>query len=293
MLAAEFERRGHVVRIFDYNLWSKQYKEFRRQAQTVDAVHFIGAVGLRKFWQARFIRKRLKAALLVHIVGSEIVRFRKIGLFDKWMWLAALKQAHRVFAVAPWLTDEWNARLSVETFPVFFRDYQKRRTRSPQNFTVLVYLPQSRPEFYGAEIVKRLIEQHPEMRFLLLGHNPCKQARPNVTALPVDFNRDMNEVYNQSSVLLRLTEHDGLSNMVLEALANDLPVVWTYSLPHVITVERRYEAVEKTLNELREHPAPIHSSTWAGETFHFKRLTDQLLDLYEHPLRPLKQDFLG
>ena len=290
MLAAEYERHGHEVLIYDYNFWGKQFAEFRRMAGRVHAVHFIGAVGLRKIWHAWILRYKMKTTVLVHIVGSEVFRYRKIGVLDKWMWISALKQAHRVFAVAPWLTREWKNKVPVETFPVFFKNYRKTRTQTPEKFTVLVYLPQSRPEFYGADIVRKLIKAQPQMHFLILGKNPCSRPRSNLTVRAIDFERDMDAVYNESSVLLRLTEHDGLSNMVLEALANDLPVIWTHRLPHVITVERRYDAVETALMKIQNQPQPVNSSEWTQKQFNLNRLAEQLFAFYEQPDKTLPAD---
>ncbi len=283
MLATEYERLGHKALVYDYNYWGKEFKSFRRNAWRADAVHFIGAVGLRKIWHAWILRYRMKATLVVHIVGSEVFRYRKIGVFDKWMWVGALKRAHRVFAVASWLTREWDQKLPVETFPVFFKNYRKTRTRAPQKFTVLVYLPETRPEFYGADIVRRLIQTQQQMHFLILGKNPCSEARPNLTVRAIDFERDMDAVYNESSVLLRLTEHDGLSNMVLEALANDLPVVWTYHLPHVFTVRRRYRDVESMLLKIQKQAPQVNSAQWIQRQFNMEKLAEQLLALYEQP----------
>ena len=60
---------------------------------------------------------------------------------------------------------------------------------------------------------------------------------------------EMKALYQQSKVFLRLTKHDGLSLSVLEAMANEMHVVWTYKFPHTSFLEQlSKEALLNTIN---------------------------------------------
>ena len=60
---------------------------------------------------------------------------------------------------------------------------------------------------------------------------------------------DMDALYAETTVLVRLTSHDGTSFMVLEALSRGRHVIWTYPMTGVIQASG-FEAVSGALREL-------------------------------------------
>ena len=84
---------------------------------------------------------------------------------------------------------------------------------------------------YGWDIIQQLIERHSEWHFLI-----------------ADGTKD--NIWQDIDVLLRPNRHDGLSRMVLEAQALNIPVIWSYETgkyvePDVETIERRLKIVEE------------------------------------------------
>jgi hypothetical protein len=59
----------------------------------------------------------------------------------------------------------------------------------------------------------------------------------------------MDALYRQTSVVVRLTSHDGTSFMVLEALSRGRHVIWTYPVPGVIHASG-FAAVSAALRDL-------------------------------------------
>ena len=87
----------------------------------------------------------------------------------------------------------------------------------PPNFTVLPYLPAPRREFYGQRHIWEAATALPDVRFLAVGRGERERnAPPNVQYLRQVG--DMDTWIDASSVLLRITPHDGLSLGVVEAL---------------------------------------------------------------------------
>lgn len=120
----------------------------------------------------------------------------------------------------------------------------------PSEFTLLIYLPSSRPFFYGSREVETVIHAFRDrpVKFLIVG-GWSVDAAPNLAVENLGWRYSLADVYSRSSALLRFTERDGLSLMVLEALAFGRHVLWTKSLPFVTQV-RTVEAIIAELNKL-------------------------------------------
>lgn len=94
---------------------------------------------------------------------------------------------------------------------------------------VLIYLPDGRESFYGYEKIVPLIEKFKDLQFLIIANkNNILSNYPNVTNL--GWITDMDAVWDQIGCLIRLTEHDGISRMVCEALARGKYIIFSQKL---------------------------------------------------------------
>jgi hypothetical protein len=145
-------------------------------------------------------------------------------------------------AVAPWLVDELNAAgIRARYLPIIGVEGTAAAPSSPRQPYVLTYLPEPRREFYGRDFVYEVARGLPDMRFLAVGAGEQDaEAPPNVRYL--GWRGNLNELYDQAFAILRVPEHDGMSLVVLEALARGRFVLWRYQLPGVHTVSTPEEA---------------------------------------------------
>ncbi|MDO8860416.1 hypothetical protein Q6D67_01790 [Haliea sp. E1-2-M8] len=91
---------------------------------------------------------------------------------------------------------------------------------------VLTYLPTERRTFYGEDMVIAAIEANPDLQFFIIAdESHSLNHYPNVTSL--GWVEDMREVWAQIGMLLRVTKHDGMPRMVLEALARRRYVIYS------------------------------------------------------------------
>lgn len=140
------------------------------------------------------------------------------------------------FADAPWLAQE----LDSIGIPARYRALTavpvgKSVAPLPTRFRVLTYLPVPRRRFYGETRIYALAHAMPAVEFLVIGNGePDTAAPPNVKFF--GHVRDVGELIDASTVLVRLPEHDGTSLMVLEALARARHVLWTHEFPGVRAV---------------------------------------------------------
>jgi hypothetical protein len=146
-------------------------------------------------------------------------------------------------AVAPWLVEELSkVGIRARYLPIMGVEGAADAPSSPRQPYVLTYLPEPRRQFYGRDFVYDVARGLPEMKFLVVGAGEQDpEAPPNVRYL--GWRGGLNDLYDQSFAILRVPEHDGMSLVVLEALARGRFVLWRYQLPGVCTVSTPEEAL--------------------------------------------------
>lgn len=94
---------------------------------------------------------------------------------------------------------------------------------------VLAYLPTKRRDFYGARAVEAAIRAHPNTTFFVLADEDHTLAHyENVASL--GWVSDMEQIWPRVGCVLRMTEHDGLPRMVLDALARGRYAIYRWPL---------------------------------------------------------------
>jgi hypothetical protein len=94
---------------------------------------------------------------------------------------------------------------------------------------VLVYLPSLRKEFYGVQVVERVIAANADLRFIVTGDDTHSLAAySNVESL--GWVSDMRSVYARAGCILRVTEHDGLPRMLIEGLLRGMYAIYSWPL---------------------------------------------------------------
>lgn len=178
---------------------------------------------------SRVIRKGIP--LVMHWVGTDVtttVAAKNDGTFEH----RQIEYAHHT-TEAPWLKEEL-ALVGIEAKILRHaqQDIAEKRAPFTGKFEVLSYFGKNREEFYGWKRVKALAEAMPDIRFNIVGSElQNEEVPPNVAVHGwVD---NMQELINRCTLTLRLTDHDGFANTVLEALANGRYVLFTYQTPGV------------------------------------------------------------
>jgi len=122
-------------------------------------------------------------------------------------------------------------------------------TALPEEPTVLSYWFDERFDFYGGQTVFNLARAFPEVKFLIVqaSGKGLTEVPANVQFLgPVD---NMPEIYRKCMCLVRMPRHDGLSAMVLEALANGRYVIYNHKCPFTSFAED-FDSACKALEEI-------------------------------------------
>jgi glycosyltransferase involved in cell wall biosynthesis len=120
----------------------------------------------------------------------------------------------------------------------------------PERFTVMLYVPRTRSDFYGRHAFEQLMRRlaGKPVRFLVVGGGSVEvPERADVENL--GWLDSLDGVYEQTTALIRFTKRDGLSLMVLEALSFGRHVLWTQQFPNVRHITD-YDDIERHVLEL-------------------------------------------
>ena len=110
--------------------------------------------------------------------------------------------------------------------------------------SVLVYLPAHRLEFYGAGVVREIAEWNPDLKFVIVG-DESHHLRDLPNVLSLGWISDMSRLYQQIGCVLRITAHDGLPRIVIDALQRGRYVIYSWPLEGCWLAKTAREAHEK------------------------------------------------
>lgn len=210
-----------------------------------DAWYSIGApIGDR--WLHLFARL-LRKPHIIHWVGTDIAQlYRDAGLRR----ICRNREVQHL-AEVDWTIDELRALgIDAALAPLPPRVAVQQVPPLPETFTVLLYLPKTRGEFYGRREYERLFRAFADrnVRFLIVGGGEC-YVPPGAKVERLGWCTSLEDAYRRSSVLVRFTQHDGLSLMVLEALSRGRHVLWSNDFPFTERV-RSYHDIERALETM-------------------------------------------
>lgn len=128
----------------------------------------------------------------------------------------------------------------------------------PQKFSILCKI--AGDWLYGSDTVFKLAKDFPNVRFLVVSGKYEQPSwllskigeAPNILFL--GWQNNMNEIYRQSTILLRLTKHDGLSYMVIESLAMGRQVIWSHNFLPYCHYVKNYNEVKEAILEVQKDP---------------------------------------
>jgi hypothetical protein len=184
------------------------------------------------FWISTFLTLKLfNKQILLHWQGTDVTQVSKstASILSK---LLSYQSAQ-----APWLCEELREKgIIAHNFSIPSPSIPTTLVPLPKIFTVLVYLGnfKGKEYFYGGELLMGLSKKFKNVRFYVIGGNKSGIDLPNVHNLGWVNPYEMSKVYSDSTVLLRITKHDGLSHMVLKALGRGRYVIWSQKYPHCL-----------------------------------------------------------
>jgi hypothetical protein len=237
---------------FSFDLWPKK-GAWRRWLAVLraDLIYLIGG-DLRPNCYYR-LALLLGKKMIIHWVGSDIREMEAWQAEGRVISKILLQKAEH------WAEVDWTAveltNLGVKALivPLTPADFPEQVPDLPEKFVALTYLPPQKAEFYGEEQILHLAREFSEVTFLIVGSEPTQRPAswpPNMVS--VGWVDEMSRFYPEITVLIRMTRYDGLSFMVLEALARGRHVIWSRKLSGVRQAGD-YHSLRQEFKELYEH----------------------------------------
>lgn len=251
VVARHLEAAGHrVIRVHrDEPVMSKV-----RKIAGSRIVYGTGFGFAAKLWA---LSRALGKRTVNHWVGTDVL----LALHDerrRRMALGAARFISQHLAFAPWLAEELESIGITALVAPFSTPIHFEQRSAPGQPGVLAYLPDARPEFYGAEVVREAAQQLPDVPFAIVAGTAERQpAIPNVTYL--GWTDNMRPLYERYPILLRVARHDGLPKMVLEALACGNQVIFEYEFAGCHLARNAGEAVA-ALRQILDAGCPINTA---------------------------------
>ena len=259
-----------------------------------DVWYSIGApIGDRRL---HLLNRVLRKPRIIHWVGSDIDKLRA----DPHLRTLCRLPYVRNLAEADWtLAELRELGIDATLAPLPPRLRARDVPPLPKKFTVLIYLPKtSRGEFYGRKEYERLIRalSKRNVRFLVVGGGEI-YAPPEADIARLGWCTALDTVYEDSTVLIRFTKHDGLSLMALEALTFGRYVLWTQDFPFAVQV-RSYEEIERAVVDLLdcyergELQPQTDAARYVAETYETGRCITNIVDSFESACEPVPDERL-
>jgi hypothetical protein len=246
-----------------------------------DVIHRAGGIWR---WQEAIVFLLVPRPIIWHWIGTDICSFQECprkGWKGFLVRLAAHRWATSHLVDSPELAGELKAiGITADVVRLLPELIEARVEPLPECLSVLSYWTDGRKDFYGGEIVFQLAKEFPNVEFRILAASGRGETAPaNVKFL--GYRQDMSDIYNQSSVLIRIPQHDSLSAMVLEMLARGRYVIYNKKLPGCHFAGDLQEA-RKALFEIRQYKSPNSlGAQTVKEMFSLDREAEALRRVYE------------
>ncbi len=171
-------------------------------------------------------------------------------------------------AVAPHLVEELSSiGIRAKMIPTVIDPKFRHEIPTTQSCGkgILVYLPGTRAAFYGEAIVERAIRANPDLTFVIVADDKHRfRGVKNVES--IGWVSDMKPIYDRVGCLLRMTEHDGLPRMIIEALLLGKYVIYSHQLPGT-RLAKNYEEVQDGIDWFRRTVSPNMEGMTAVNAF--------------------------
>jgi glycosyltransferase involved in cell wall biosynthesis len=227
------------------------------------------------FWRHFRMASMLQKPTLAVWIGSDVYRLQ----LEKNQMSRLEKNRQYItasIADSPALVEEL-AKMGIKAdwVPTISKKMHYQPLPIPDPLSILVYLTPERHPFYGSAIISRVVEMLPNVKFTVVGGYDFGGNTPaNVTI--AGYVDDMDEIYAKSYILLRPTLHDGLSQMVLEALGRGRQVIWSMPFPHCHTASNP-EQIAEVVNDLLSYPSMnIEGAHYVAENFTPEQMVSRL-----------------
>ena len=189
------------------------------------------------------------------------------------------------------LHDEFKTMgLDSYDFPIVPIDIDSSSSVMPPRHAVLISIPddvEERADFYGYSETIEIIKTFPQIPFYITRSiHPEKYQYDNVVFQGQISSAEMNKLYDEISIVIRLPKHDGQSLLLMEGTIKGKYLIYNHTMPYTFHVDNVNEAI-KVMNEIVEEVPEIQNDErrYGLENYNIdicKKKFDHLISLLFH-----------
>ena len=256
------------------------------QWRRFDVIHSVGGICL---WKQALVRLLVPRPVVCHWIGSDVYQFQKNykkGWEGFLLRLAVSRRVIKHLVDSPGLAEELRGSgITADVVRLLPELIEAGMEPLPERFSVVGYWLDVMKDFYGGDIILQLAREFPDIEFRILGTSGKGETAPTNVKF-FGFTEGLSEIYNQSSVLIRIPKHDSLSAMVLEMLARGRYVIYNKKLPGCHFAGDLQEA-RKALLEIQQYKQPNSlGAQTVKEMFSLDREAEALRQVYARLFPP-------
>lgn len=221
---------GSRVYFFDTNFknwWNLPIKSllYILMLTKTDAVYKIGY--FRPSAPYYLIARLLKKKIIVHWIGSEVLDLKKSHSWP----------IHGSFSVSNELVNELDSyNIHSSWLPLFFPielSNQIKYKVTVFSHGVLFYLVKNQEEFYGLKYLLLMANNFKNVPFYLIGSSNMLFNNENIINMGYLNEKSLGNLFSRITLYVRITEHDGLSQLMLRSLLLGKEVITNTEHPFV------------------------------------------------------------
>ena len=129
-------------------------------------------------------------------------------------------------------------------------DIYDREIPLPKDFTVAIY-DHNTNDIYCQPLMLEVIKSMPDINFIYFGSDEMKMIRHDLENMKILGRRPIEEIMAKTSVLLRITKHDGYPVSPVEFICSKRPVLINHDFPYMIKVNGSVKD-EKSIVEMKK-----------------------------------------
>lgn len=253
------------------------------RAVKADVVHyFVGRVKLLEILIFRCVGKRV----VLHFVGTDLLSLQSSGSRKK-REARIVQRFASVVADGQNLVDELSQLgIAAQLLPFVTSNVNEDRSslywENGPPWKFVSYIPAKARDFYGFDTVIEAARRFPVFEFLILHmkKEDCSQPLPpNVKLLGRVEN--VGEILKSCHALIRITEHDGMPMMVVEALSCGRYVVFSGTFPCCRQAGNIDEVVQSIEEVTRQSKCNMDGFDYVANNLSRNKLSELYMELYE------------
>ena len=252
----------------------KRIKEITQIIKKFDIVHLISGCQRIKFliWLRLLGKKTIN-----HWIGTDVLRVSR-DTTSRLLARITDKLIDIQFAQLPNLVEELKiAGIKADYLPIVPPVNNQLAITHKQG--ILMYVPWDRVDFHRGSELLELAKMFPDINFHIVDNEgKGLPSLPNIHYR--GWVSDMDEVWENVSILVRFPKHDGLSSMVLEALARGKWVIWNQHLSCCSYIQK-IEDIPQELKKLLDKKMPnIEGRKFVLSEFDPQKIGEKYVKIY-------------